>query len=71
MVASKKPLVGHNLTFDLLFLLRWLGGPLPATMAEFCGSVAAQFPTVFDTKFVAQEGYLCGMRGWREGVCAD
>jgi poly(A)-specific ribonuclease len=35
LVAAKKPLVGHNCFFDILFMMSWFDGPLPDTMSAF------------------------------------
>jgi len=49
------PIVGHNCLFDLLFLLRWLEGPLPTDFAEFRVLLSHTLPNVYDTKFFASE----------------
>ena len=58
LVAAKKPLIGHNLCFDLLFMLRWLDGPLPQTFSELKDHLHGMFPTVYDTKYLAASGIM-------------
>ena len=50
LVASRKPLVGHNLTYDLMFLYSHLHAPLPPTLAEYKAGCHELFPLVWDTK---------------------
>lgn len=51
-----KPMVGHNLSFDLSYSLRSFAGPLPPTWEEFKGEVQRWFPGgVFDTKYLAAD----------------
>ena len=35
LVASKKPIVGHNCFFDFLFMMTWFDGPLPEMLSDF------------------------------------
>ena len=58
LVQCKKPLVGHNCFFDLLFLMKWLDGPLPSDMSLFVGKFNKMFPEVYDTKYIAASGIL-------------
>lgn len=60
LVNCKKPLVGHNCTFDLLFLLQWLDRPLETDLSVFKTRLNSLFPLVFDTKYVATSGLLNG-----------
>ena len=53
LCAAKKPLVGHNLTYDLLFLVSSLHGPLPPTLREYKAIIHDLFPQVWDTKLTA------------------
>ena len=56
LTAARKPIVGHNLTYDLLFLLsHFHRSPLPSTLAEFKATVHELFPQVWDTKLVAMQ----------------
>ncbi len=58
LVSSKKPIVGHNLFFDILFLLRWIDGPLDANLSLLKTRLEALFPIIFDTKYIASSGIL-------------
>ena len=58
LVELKKPIVGHNLLFDLMFVHRWLDSELPEDFATFKNKLNANFNLVFDTKFVDSSGVL-------------
>ena len=60
LVRSKKPIVGHNCTFDLMFLLHWLDRPLSPDLDVFKERLHTLFPLVFDTKYIASSGVLNG-----------
>ncbi|XP_063228328.1 pre-piRNA 3'-exonuclease trimmer-like isoform X2 [Bacillus rossius redtenbacheri] len=51
----KKPLVGHNLLLDLMFMYSQFHEPLPAQYLKFKKKISELFPTVFDTKYVSFE----------------
>ena len=53
LIACKKPLVGHNLFFDLLFMMRWLDGPLAADFDSFRTDLHEKFPYIYDTKHLS------------------
>ncbi|CDW79233.1 poly-specific ribonuclease parn-like domain-containing protein 1-like [Stylonychia lemnae] len=53
LINSKKPLVGHNMLFDMMFLYQQFIDELPPTLKEF----VAKFPLVYDTKAIASN--LC------------
>lgn len=55
LVESKKPLVGHNLFFDLLFMMRWLDGPLAEDFGTFRARLNEMFPAIYDTKLIAEK----------------
>ena len=50
LADARRPLIGHNLTYDLLFLISHFHGPLPPTLAECKSTVHGLFPEVWDTK---------------------
>jgi len=54
LANAKRPLVGHNCMYDLLFMMSHFEGPLPESYAEFTSTVASRFPLVMDTKLLAQ-----------------
>ncbi|KAJ3350084.1 hypothetical protein GGF32_005125 [Allomyces javanicus] len=53
LVSSQKPVIGHSIWFDLLFIWHELVDDLPPTLSEFCHAVHAMFPTLVDTKYLA------------------
>ncbi|RWS08940.1 poly(A)-specific ribonuclease PARN-like isoform X1 [Dinothrombium tinctorium] len=53
IVASRKPVVGHNLLLDLMHTVRQFLHPLPNTFSEFQAMIKDLFPNLFDTKFIA------------------
>jgi len=56
LTAARKPIVGHNLTYDLLFLMsHFHRSPLPSTLAECKATLHELFPAVWDTKLVAMQ----------------
>eukprot|EP00900_Chrysochromulina_parva_P020351 jgi/Chrpa1/294/Chrysochromulina_OHIO_Genome00001727-RA len=56
LTAARKPIVGHNLTYDLLFLMsHFHRSPLPSTLAECKATLHELFPSVWDTKLVAMQ----------------
>jgi CheY-like chemotaxis protein len=47
LTAARKPIVGHNLTYDLLFLMsHFHRSPLPSTLAECKATLHELFPQV-------------------------
>lgn len=58
LITSKKPLVGHNLFFDLLFLIKWMDGNLDNTLDQFIPRLNELFPFVYDTKYIAASGAM-------------
>lgn len=54
MIESKKPCIGHNCFVDWLFVMNALDGPLPATLGGFKQRMRPMFPTLYDTKLIAQ-----------------
>lgn len=54
LTAAKKPIIGHNCLYDLLFLYTHLVHPiLPSSLKDFKQKFTALFPLVFDTKFLS------------------
>ena len=58
LVSSKKPIVGHNNWFDLLFMMRWFDSPLVEDFDEFRQYLNSQFPLIFDTKYIESSGLI-------------
>jgi len=52
IVGEQKPLVGHNLFMDLLFLHEKFYLPLPPKLKDFKKNINRLFPSIFDTKNV-------------------
>lgn len=52
LVEAKKPLVGHNMMFDLLFFTNSFHGFLPDTYREFKNLLQTLFPSVYDTRYL-------------------
>ena len=53
LVDAKRPLVGHALSYDLLFALSHFHGPLPHAYPKLKELVYRLFPSLYDTKFLA------------------
>ena len=58
IMNSKKPIVGHNCFFDILFILRWCDAPLEENFDAFRERLCSQLPYIYDTKYVATCGIL-------------
>ncbi len=43
---AKKPIVGHNCTYDIMFMLANFQGPLPDNLQEFKSSLKELMPKV-------------------------
>ena len=82
IVDLKKPIVGHNLLYDLMFVHRWLDIELPSDFTEFRNILNSNFPYVFDTKYIDSCGVLgvkyeettlaqCMQRYKVENACTD
>jgi len=50
IVEEQKPVVGHNLFMDLLFLHEKFYLPLPTKLKDFKKNINRLFPSIFDTK---------------------
>lgn len=55
LLESNKPIVGHNLTLDLVHLFEKTVMPLPEKYETFKKMVLANFPTIYDTKLLARD----------------
>ena len=56
---AKKPVVGHNCLFDLLFLFSHFQGTLPPTCDDFKAALSGLLPVIWDTKHLSSQ---CGGR---------
>lgn len=52
LCQHQKPLVGHNLVRDILFLHQKFYRALPDSYAQFKTNIATHFPPIYDTKHV-------------------
>ncbi|XP_077867763.1 poly(A)-specific ribonuclease PNLDC1-like [Saccoglossus kowalevskii] len=55
LIETKKPIIGHNMLLDLLFIYQQFYRELPDSYTEFKKELNLILPTVFDTKFIANE----------------
>ncbi|EPY36478.1 hypothetical protein STCU_00561 [Strigomonas culicis] len=55
IIASKKPIVGHNFFQDLMFMLNMHESDLPEDYATFKRYTCALFPSIYDTKSIASQ----------------
>lgn len=53
IVASKKPIIGHNCLTDFMFLFEKCYKALPKDLKLFKGELHELFPVIFDTKQVS------------------
>jgi poly(A)-specific ribonuclease len=51
---AKKPIVGHNLFFDILFFFSHFHSKLPDDYLVFKKRLNKYFPTIYDTKYLAE-----------------
>ena len=49
-----KPIIGHNMFFDILFTYEKFIDQLPPTYKDFAKAWKKHFPTVYDTKCLAK-----------------
>jgi poly(A)-specific ribonuclease len=50
IVDARKPIIGHNMIYDIAFFYHQFIAPLPKTYEEFSKSVHEKFPIFYDTK---------------------
>ncbi|MEJ1286659.1 hypothetical protein NN561_017667 [Cricetulus griseus] len=55
LVRAQKPLIGHNMTMDLLHLHEKFFKPLPESYDEFKQNIHSLFPVIIDTKNVTKD----------------
>lgn len=58
IVKSKKPIIGHNMMFDLFLTVTNFFGPPPPFYADFKKIISELFPIIFDTKVMARSSPL-------------
>eukprot|EP01096_Ripella_sp_DP13-Kostka_P009422 TRINITY_DN3624_c0_g1_i1.p1 TRINITY_DN3624_c0_g1~~TRINITY_DN3624_c0_g1_i1.p1 ORF type:complete len:553 (-),score=233.95 TRINITY_DN3624_c0_g1_i1:77-1735(-) len=67
IIEYKKPLVGHNLSFDICFLSEYFLRPLPPRIEQFREIFHEAFPTVYDTKVIATHPLFRDYPSYLEG----
>ncbi|CAH1404913.1 unnamed protein product [Nezara viridula] len=55
LASSKKPLVGHNLYFDLLIMYHQFYEHIPANYFKYKENLNKLFPSIYDTKFLSYQ----------------
>ncbi|XP_066581591.1 pre-piRNA 3'-exonuclease trimmer-like isoform X2 [Prorops nasuta] len=55
LTMLKKPIIGHNLFVDLIYMYQQFYKPLPNTYREFKKTINQLFPTIYDTKHLSYE----------------
>ncbi|XP_053994436.1 pre-piRNA 3'-exonuclease trimmer-like [Hylaeus volcanicus] len=55
LTDAKKPIVGHNVFLDLMFIHKQFYRPLPNKYIEFKNNIHTLFPQIYDTKFMSIE----------------
>ncbi|XP_015174095.1 PREDICTED: poly(A)-specific ribonuclease PARN-like domain-containing protein 1 isoform X2 [Polistes dominula] len=52
LVELKKPIIGHNILLDLMFMYKLFYKPLPKRYCDFKTEVNHLFPIIYDTKYI-------------------
>jgi poly(A)-specific ribonuclease len=55
IIVNKKPLVGHNLSLDLIQIINQFMEPLSDDYRAFKETCHSLFPVIFDTKYIAHQ----------------
>ncbi|XP_076163424.1 pre-piRNA 3'-exonuclease trimmer isoform X2 [Ptiloglossa arizonensis] len=55
LTSLKKPILGHNVLLDLMFMHQQFYRPLPSDYNQFKSNIHALFPEIYDTKFLSFE----------------
>lgn len=55
IIVNKKPLVGHNLSLDLIQIINQFMEPLSDNYESFKETCHSLFPLIFDTKYIAHQ----------------
>eukprot|EP01129_Flabellula_baltica_P013883 TRINITY_DN6536_c0_g1_i2.p1 TRINITY_DN6536_c0_g1~~TRINITY_DN6536_c0_g1_i2.p1 ORF type:complete len:335 (+),score=69.84 TRINITY_DN6536_c0_g1_i2:1-1005(+) len=53
IIASKKPIVGHNMFLDLILIYNQFIEQLPPSLDEFKEKISSLFPCIIDTRYLA------------------
>lgn len=55
LLESNKPLVGHNIVFDLLHFADKFISPLPDVLEDFKTLIITTMPHIYDTKLIVKD----------------
>ncbi|KAL2748212.1 pre-piRNA 3'-exonuclease trimmer-like isoform X1 [Vespula maculifrons] len=55
LVELKKPIVGHNILLDLIYMYKLFYKPLPKRYNEFKVEIHRLFPIIYDTKYLSYQ----------------
>jgi poly(A)-specific ribonuclease len=53
LIKAKKPIVGHNMIYDIIYLYNQFIDELPDTYNNFIEKWYSMFPSVYDTKVLS------------------
>lgn len=60
LIESKRPIIGHNMIYDIIYLYNQFVGKLPDTYEEFNKAWYDSFPFVYDTKVLSFNSKMFG-----------
>jgi len=60
LTKARKPVVGHNMIYDIIYLYNQFIGDLPQTYIEFIKEWNAHFPSVYDNKVLSSAAEYFG-----------
>jgi poly(A)-specific ribonuclease len=55
VIGSGKPIIGHNLYYDLMFMYEKFIDDLPDTFWDYKSALSKYFPQIYDTKFITSK----------------
>ena len=53
LINAKKPLIGHNMIYDVAFMFKQFLQELPINFVDFVNTWRANFPMLYDTKVLS------------------
>jgi hypothetical protein len=60
LIQAKKPIVGHNMAYDIIYLYNQFIDELPDTYSEFVQKWNEMFPLVYDNKVLSSAAEYFG-----------
>jgi poly(A)-specific ribonuclease len=60
LIAARKPVVGHNMIYDIFYLYNQFIDDMPPTYLEFVNKWNPMFPSVYDNKVVSSAAEYFG-----------